>query len=272
MFRSPSTRQVRIVLGQNPGLQTGPGTNTYLFGGDRLILIDTGAGVPAYDPLLQKAVSALKGRLSLILLSHGHEDHIGGLPAVKRMYPNAVARKFPGEGPVSATAPIAAGELIQHDGITLQAIHTPGHATDHLCFYWPEERALFSGDLILGEGTAFIPRVGGSLMDYLASLKRLRSLDIRRIYPGHGPVIEDPPAKITEYIEHRHMRERQVLDALHAGARTIREMVARIYADVPRGLHPLAEETVWNHLVKLEGERRVRRIQEAGRELYELLP
>ena len=271
MFRSPSASQVRIVLGQNPGLQTGPGTNTYLFGGDRLVLIDTGAGVPAYDPLLRQAVSALKGRLSLILVSHGHGDHIGGLPAVRRLYPHAVARKFPGEAPVSAIEPVAAGELIRHDGITLQAIHTPGHATDHLCFYWLEEQALFSGDLILGEGTAVIPRVGGSLMDYLASLKRLCSLDIRRIYPGHGPVIEDPPAKITEYIEHRHMRERQVLDALHAGARTIREMVARIYADVPRGLHPLAEETVWNHLVKLEGERRVRRIQEAGRETYELL-
>lgn len=272
MFRFPSANQVRVVLGQNPGLRTGPGTNTYLFGGDRLILIDTGAGVPAYDPLLRQAVSALKGKLSLILVSHGHEDHIGGLPSVRRLYPDAVARKFPGEESVSAIVPIAGEELIQHDGITLQAIHTPGHATDHLCFYWLEERALFSGDLILGEGTAVIPRVGGSLTDYLASLERLRSLDLRRIYPGHGPAIEDPSAKIIEYIEHRHVRERQVLDALRAGARTIRQMVARIYADVPTGLHPLAEESVWNHLGKLEGERRVRRIQEAGRELYELLP
>ncbi|HSC72322.1 MAG TPA: MBL fold metallo-hydrolase [Candidatus Methylomirabilis sp.] len=271
MFRSSPASQVRVVLGQNPGLETGPGTNTYLFGGEQLILIDTGAGVPAYDPLLQEAVSALEGRLSLILLSHGHADHIGGLPVVRRLFPDAVARKYPGEAPVSVVEPIAAGELIRQDGITLQAIHTPGHATDHLCFYWLEERALFSGDLILGEGTAVIPRVGGCLMDYLASLKHLRSLEIRRIYPGHGPVIEDAPAKITEYLEHRHMRERQVLDTLGAGARTIREMVARIYADVPRELHSLAEESVWNHLVKLEGERRVRRIQEAGRETYELL-
>ncbi len=272
MFRFPSASQVRVVLGQNPGLRTGLGTNTYLFGGDRLILIDTGAGVPAFDPLLQQAVSALKGRLSLILVSHGHGDHIGGLPSVRRLYPDAVTRKFPGGKSVSTILPIASGELMQHDGITLQAIHTPGHATDHLCFYWREERALFSGDLILGEGTPVIPRVGGSLTDYLASLERLRSLDIRRIYPGHGPTIEDPPAKIIEYIEHRHMRERQVLDALHAGAQTIRQMVARIYAEVPAGLHPLAEESVRNHLGKLEGEGRVRRIQEAGRERYELLP
>jgi len=270
-IRVTPSQAATVVLGQNPGLQTGPGTNTYVFGMDRLILIDTGEGSPAYDPLLQQAVSALKGRLSLVLISHGHQDHIGGLPAVQRMYPDAVARKFPGEDSVSAIAPIAGGELIRHDGITLQAIHTPGHATDHLCFYWLEERVLFSGDLILGEGTAVIPRVGGCLTDYLASLERLRSLDIRRIYPGHGPVIEDPPAKITEYIEHRHMRERQVLDALHAGARTVPDMVSRIYTDVRRELHPLAEESVWNHLVKLGEENRVRRIQAAGGERYELL-
>ena len=107
---------------------------------------------------------------------------------------------------------------------------------------------------------------------YLASLERLAALSPARIYSGHGPVIERPAELITQYLEHRRMRERQVLDALHAGVRTVREMVARIYADVPRGLHPLAEESVWNHLLKLEGERRVRRIWEAGREIYELLP
>lgn len=215
------TSPIRVIPGQNPGLRTGRGTNTYLLGAERLILIDIGAGMAAYDPLLREAVEDSKGRVSLILVTHGHRDHVGGVGGVKRMYPDATARKFPGNEPPSSFSPIADGELIRRDGITLQAIHTPGHAADHLCFYWMEGRALFSGDLVLGQGTAVIPRNGGSLTDYMESLERLRSLDLRRIYPGHGPVILDPSAKITEDIEHRRMRERQLLEALGAGAKTI---------------------------------------------------
>jgi len=236
-----------------------------------LILIDTGAGVPAYEPLLKEAVEESRGRLSLILVTHGHRDHVGGIEAVRGMYPDAVARKFPGNEPPSTFSPIQPGELIRLGGITLRAIYTPGHAADHFCFDWVEERVLFSGDLVLGQGPVVIPRQGGRLTDYLASLERLRSLDSRRIYPGHGPVIQDPLTKIAEDIEHRRMRERQIVEALGAGARTMQEMVARIYADLPKRLHSLAEESVWNHLVKLEGENRVRRTEVDGREFYELL-
>lgn len=271
MSRSLEESPVRVILGQNPGLRTGRGTNTYLLGGERLILVDTGAGIPAYDSLLQAAVGAMKRRLSLILITHGHRDHVGGAEAVSRRHPEAVVRMFPGGQAPSMFTPLAPDEAIRFDGITLQAIHTPGHATDHLCFYWLEERALFSGDLILGEGTVVIPRDGGGLAAYLASLERLRSLEIRRIYPGHGPSIQDPQAKITEYLDHRRMRERQILEALQTGPRTIREMVAWIYADVPRRLHGLAEESVWSHLVKLEGESRVRRKDTDGQGLYEAL-
>ncbi len=268
---SPFTNAIRIILGQNPGLRTGQGTNTYLLGRERLILVDTGAGMSAYDPLLREAVDALKGSLSLILVTHGHRDHVGGIGAVRRMYPKAKARKFLVGEPASTFEPIVPGVRIHVEDLTLIPIHTPGHATDHLCFYWVEERGLFSGDLILGEGTAVIPRNGGSMTEYLESLERLRAFDIQRIYPGHGPIIQDPQAKIAEYIEHRRMRERQVLDALRGGAKTIREMVARNYKDVPKALYRLAEESLWNHLVKLEGEHRVRRTQKAGQEFFELL-
>jgi glyoxylase-like metal-dependent hydrolase (beta-lactamase superfamily II) len=262
--------RLRLVPGQNPGVSTGLGTNTYLLGGERLILIDTGAGVPTYAPRLKQAMAELGGSLSLVLITHGHSDHIGGVEAIQRMAPGALVAKFPDPERPSGFRAIADGERIQHDGVTLEALHTPGHAADHLCFFWVEERALFSGDLILGEGTAVIPRRGGSLPDYLESLTRLQSLDIRRIYPGHGPPIQNPQARIAEYIEHRRMRERQILEALRDGAGTIPDMVARIYAGVPGELHRLAEESVWNHLVKLEQEGRVRRVHPGGEDGYAL--
>ena len=114
------------------------------------------------------------------------------------------------------------------------AVHTPGHASDHLCYYLVEEKALFTGDVVLAGSTTVIPAGDGDLLDYMNSLKRLQGLDVRRIYPAHGPVIEDGPGRIAEYIEHRLMRERQILGALGDGLATIPEMVAKIYADVLR--------------------------------------
>jgi len=262
---------VRIVPGQNPGLRTGRGTNTYLLGRKQFVLIDAGAGIPAYDPLLKQAVHGLSGQVSLILITHGHQDHAGGIEAVRKSFPGVVVRKFPAPGDPLDVRPIVADEPIHFEGGTLKALHTPGHAADHLCFYWVEERALFSGDLILGEGTTVIPRRGGSLRDYLKSLELIRALDIRVIYPGHGPLIEDPRAKITENIEHRLARERQILEAMRAGAHTTQELVARVYAGVPGALHGLASESVWNHLVKLEEDGCVRRRQEGDRAYYEVV-
>jgi glyoxylase-like metal-dependent hydrolase (beta-lactamase superfamily II) len=136
--------------------------------------------------------------------------------------------------------------------VTLLAVHTPGHASDHLCFYLEEERALFSGDLILNGSTSVIPDEDGDLADYMASLRRVQALGVRRIYPAHGPVIEDAPGKIQEYIDHRMERERQILDALGNGLRTIPEMVKVIYADVPEKLHAMAGKSVHSHLKKLK--------------------
>jgi len=144
--------------------------------------------------------------------------------------------------------------------VTLVPVYTPGHASDHLCYYLVEEKALFTGDVILGGSTTVIPADDGDLLEYLDSLRRLAQLDVRRIYPAHGTVIENAPAKIQEYIDHRLMRERQILAALGDGLATIPDMVARIYADVPKELHPTAAMSVESHLKKLRKERRAREI------------
>jgi glyoxylase-like metal-dependent hydrolase (beta-lactamase superfamily II) len=142
--------------------------------------------------------------------------------------------------------------------VTLVPIHTPGHASDHLCFYLEEERALFSGDLILNGSTTVIPEEDGDLGLYMDSLRRVQALGVERIYPAHGPVVEDAPAKIQEYIDHRLLRERQILDALGNGAATIPDIVKVVYAEVPTMLHKMAGQSVHSHLKKLARDGRVR--------------
>src|SRR5206468_4448208 len=113
------------------------------------------------------------------------------------------------------------GQTVHGDGVTLVPVYTPGHASDHLCYYLVEEKALFTGDVVLGGSTTVIPSGDGDLLDYMASLRRLQALDVKRIYPAHGPVIEDAQGKLTEYIEHRMLRERQILETLGDGEETI---------------------------------------------------
>ena len=161
----------------------------------------------------------------------------------------------------AAGAPISAiedGAIVRTEGATLRAIHTPGHAPDHLCYYLEEERALFTGDVVLGAGTTVIPDDTGDLGQYMASLRRLLELDAALIYPAHGPVIRNARQKIEEYIAHRELRERQVLEAL-ADAEPLDPMqiVKKIYVDVPEYLHVAASNSVRSHLKKLRNEGRV---------------
>jgi glyoxylase-like metal-dependent hydrolase (beta-lactamase superfamily II) len=249
------------VLGLNPGMMTGPGTNTYLVGRRDPILIDTGAGLDGYPALLAEYLASCGvARPARAILTHRHVDHLGGVGQLRERYPDLPVAKMihRDTGLPDGIDDLRDGQTIEGDGVTLVPIHTPGHASDHLCYYLVEEKALFSGDVILSGSTSVIPSGDGDLADYMASLRRLQALDIRRIYSAHGPVIEDGPGKIAEYIEHRLLRERQILQALGDGLRTIPDMVSRIYADISPKLHKMAGSSVESHLRKLAREGRVR--------------
>jgi len=258
------SERVVVVLGQNPGLFTGPGTNTYLIGtGEERILLDTGQGLPAYLPVLDRALAETGCRIQEIVLTHGHVDHIGGVASVIERHGALRVSKLPWpefdtSWPVEVT-PIGDGTLLRTAGATLRALHTPGHAADHLCFVLEEERAIFSGDNVLGIGTTVIPAEGGDLSEYLRSLDRLLAEAPAAIYPAHGPRIADGAARVREYIEHRGAREREILDALAGGSTRIRDIVEIVYAEYPEALHAPAHHSVCSHLIKLERETRVTR-------------
>lgn len=265
--------RVVVVRGLNPGPFTGPGTNTYLLGtGHTRLLLDTGAGVAGYLDLLERALDDTCGGAELgdILVTHTHPDHLGGAPGVLERFGVRTVSKLPWperDKQVQVdVAVIGDGDVFQTEGARLRAIHTPGHAQDHLCFWLEEERALFTGDVVLGAGTTVIPLEGGDMGLYLDTLQRLLELDPERIYPGHGPAISAPAEKLREYIDHRLERERQIIDAIAHGATTVEQMVERIYTDTPRYLHPAAGQSVRSHLKKLQTERRASPSLDAGGE------
>lgn len=258
------SERVRLILAPNPSPMTLEGTNTYLIGDARsLIVMDPGPNVD--DHLASIEAAAAGAKVDAVLITHRHIDHAEAAERCAEMFAAPIAGNADPSRP--GDRHLADGDRIGTDGTSLAAVATPGHSSDHLCFLLDGERTLFSGDHILGRGTTVVAHPDGDMAEYLASLERLRDLQIDRIYPGHGPVIDRPGAVIEEYIEHRLMRESQVIDGLAAAesAVTPEELVERIYSDVDPVLHPVAAMSVRAHLAKLAREGRARQDGERWR-------
>jgi glyoxylase-like metal-dependent hydrolase (beta-lactamase superfamily II) len=226
---------VERLTASNAGPMTLEGTNTYLVGRDPAVVIDPGPDQAEHIDAVRGAAEA-RGGIGTVLLTHSHSDHGGGVELL------GVDPSDPKDGETIA-------------GLT--AIATPGHSADHMCFLL--DGACFTGDLILGEGSTIVgPReMGGSLADYMRSLDRLRALDLELLFPGHGPEVHHPRAKIDEYIEHRMMRERRLVAALERGERSRSALLAEVWDDVPEELRGAAAVAMQAHLEKLEDEGRL---------------
>ena len=262
-----NTDRIRHFTAANPGYMTLEGTNQYLLGKDEITVIDVAlSGRDNIDGIIEQAETMGGKKIEKILLTHVHSDHSGGALALKKRSGAKLGISRLRSGYVGREDfTYADGDEIPYDGGTLRVVHTPGHESGHCCFYEPVLKDLLTGDHILGRGTTVIPPPDGDMADYIHSLEKLLSLQIRRLLPGHGPVVEDPYGKIREYIDHRLMREKEIIKCLDEGERSIAAIVARVYTDTPAALHSVAELSVEAHLLKLIKERRVRR--EGGRYL-----
>ncbi len=256
---------VILIPAGNASAWTGPtGNNTYLLPGGVPTLIDAGTGNAGH---LEAVSHALAGAaLAQVLLTHGHVDHVAGVPALRGRWPAVDVRQF-GTGwqddvrsshpdVITRSPRLADGERIHAGDGEIAVLHTPGHSPDHCCFQSGAE--VFCGDLVRIGGTVVIPASrGGDLAVYLDSLRRVRGLEPARLLPAHGPIIDNPVELIDEYLAHRQMRDAQILAALKAGPSTPAEIVNQVYGALPRQLLGAAADTVLAHLIKLRHERRV---------------
>lgn len=253
---------VRRVLARNPGPFTYTGTGTYIVGHGAVAVIDPGPDDPAHVAAVLAAVAG--ETVSHVFVTHTHRDHSPAAPAIKA----ATGARIVGcarlvlddSGPradagfdrtYAPDAVLTDGEAVVGTGWTLTALHTPGHTSNHLCFALAEERALFSGDHVMGWSTTVVSPPDGDMAAYMASLRRLLDRDDAVYYPTHGAPIAEPQRLVRGLITHRRQRETQILKLLGDGPQTVPAMVGVMYASVDPGLHPAAGLSVTAHLIAL---------------------
>ncbi|MEU2234286.1 MBL fold metallo-hydrolase [Streptomyces vietnamensis] len=245
----PATERAVNVLAPNPSAMTLDGTNTWLLsepGSGLAVVVDPGPLDEGHLRHVVDTAEKLGKRIALTLLTHGHPDHAEGAGRFAELTGTAVraldpALRLGDEG-------LGAGDVVTVGGLELRVVPTPGHTSDSLSFHLPADRAVLTGDTVLGRGTTMVAHPDGRLGDYLDSLRRLRSLTVddgvHTVLPGHGPVLEDAQGAVEFYLAHRASRLAQVETAVGAGHRTAAEVVAHVYADVDRSLWPAAELSV----------------------------
>ncbi|MFD3405073.1 MBL fold metallo-hydrolase [Kribbella sp. NPDC058693] len=252
------TEYATLIRADNPGPMTLDGTNTWILkapDGERSVVVDPG-------PMLEDHLTAVlqaAGKVAVVLLTHKHPDHSEGAAWFANRAGCGVRAVDPAfRIPTDHAHGLGEGDVITADGLRIEVLPTPGHTLDSVCFWLPQDGSLLTGDTVLGRGTSVVAYPDGALGPYLDSLNRLRAFanspaGVERLLPGHGPVIDDPAAVLTYYLDHREERLNQVRAAVAEGHTTPEAIVEHVYADVDKTLWPAAERSVRAQLDYLNG-------------------
>jgi glyoxylase-like metal-dependent hydrolase (beta-lactamase superfamily II) len=276
--------RIRRVLARNPGPFTFKGTGVYIVGGKDVAVIDPGPDLPEHVDALKRALAGRTVRH--ILVTHTHNDHSPAARALKE-WSGAKTYAFGPHGSGKAEEGVKIeeggdmdfmpdvfvrdGETIEGPGYTFECVFTPGHTSNHMCFALKEEKALFTGDHVMGWSTTVVAPPDGDMAAYMASLKKLLAREDATLWPTHGGPVRNPRPFLEAYIAHRLAREAQIVASLKNGIDTIPEIVARLYADVDKRLHPAAARSVLAHLIQMTAEGRVAEERHDGVTRYRLL-